>query len=106
MSRIILEPIVSGELETVVFDFTSRLTPAETLSTAVTTAVVYSGTDASPSAIISGSASISGQKVSQKITTVSVGVLGVTYDLVCTVTTSLGQTLKLSAFLTIVPAYA
>ena len=88
--------------ETVIFtfDFTSRLTLAETISTASTTATVYSGTDASPSAIISGSATISGKTVTQAITA---GTLGVTYLLKCQITTSLGQTLDLFAFLPIIP---
>ena len=88
--------------ETVIetFDFTSRLALAETISTAVTTATVYSGVDASPSAIVSGSATISGKTVTQAITG---GVLGVVYLLKCQITTSLSQTLDLTAFLPIIP---
>ena len=100
MSRIILEAKLSGETVIETFDFTSRLTIAETISTAVVTATVYSGTDASPSSIVSGSATISGKTVTQAITA---GTLGVTYLLLCTITTSLSQTLSLSAFLPIVP---
>ena len=85
------------------FDFTNQLTSAETIDTAVTTATVYSGTDASPSSIISGAASISGKTVTQMITA---GTLGVVYLLTCTITTSLDQTLTLSAFLPITPAYS
>lgn len=100
MSRITLEAKPSGETCTEIFDFTSRLALAETISTATVTAAVYSGTDASPSAVVSGSASISGAQVSQKLTA---GTLGVTYLLTCTVTTSTSQTLSIFAFLTIVP---
>ena len=101
--RVQLNAKNAGETVIEVFDFTSQLGSSETISTAVVTATVYSGSDASPSSIISGSAAISGQKVTQKVTA---GVEGVTYLLVCAITTSLGQTLDLSAFLPIVPAYA
>ncbi len=100
MSRIVLEAKPSGETRNEIFDFTSRLALAETLSTAAVTATVYAGTDASPSAIVSGSASIAGTQVTQKLTA---GTEGVTYLLACSVTTSAGQTLKLYAFLTVVP---
>lgn len=98
--RITLDPKLVGETVTETFDFTSRLAASETISTQVVTAVVYTGTDASPSSIISGSASASGQKVTQKITA---GTSGVVYLLTCTITTSAGQTLLLEAFLAVVP---
>jgi hypothetical protein len=100
MSRITLEGKLTSETVSTVFDFISRLAVGETISTQVVTASVYSGTDAAPSAIVSGSATASGTQVTQKITA---GVLGVMYKLLCTITTSAGQTLSLSAFLAIVP---
>lgn len=100
MSRVTFEGKLLSETVVETFDFTSRLTSAETISTAAVTSVVYSGTDASPSAIVSGAASISGKKVTQKVTG---GLIGVTYLLKCTITTSLGQTLALSAYLVVVP---
>ena len=100
MSRITLEGKLSSETRTESFDFTSRLAASETISTASVAATVYSGTDASPSSIISGAASISGAQVTQKLTG---GVEGVTYSLTCTANTSTSQVLKLQAFLTIVP---
>jgi hypothetical protein len=100
MSRVTLEGKLASETVTETFDFLSRLAVGETLSTATVTASVYSGTDASPSAIVSGSATISGSKVTQKITA---GTLGVVYKLMCTVTTSTSQLLVLAAFLVIVP---
>ncbi len=103
MSRVTLQPKLAGETVATVFDFTSRLAATETISTQVVTATTYSGTDASPSSIVSGSASASGQKVTQKITG---GTLGVTYVLLCTITTSASQTLELSAFLTIIPDFS
>jgi len=98
--RTTFEAKLLGETVTETFDFTSRLANAETISTAVVTATTYSGTDASPSAIVSGSATISGKKVLQNVTA---GTLGVTYLLVATITTSLSQTLQLAAYLVVVP---
>ena len=98
--RITLDPKLVGETVTETFDFTSRLAASETLSSPVVTAAVYSGTDATPSAVISGSASVSGQKVTQKVTA---GTSGVVYLLTCTVSTSTSQTLLLEAFLAVVP---
>jgi hypothetical protein len=100
MSRITLDGKLAGESVSTVFDFISRLATGETISTATVVASVYSGVDATPSAVISGSASISGTKVTQLVVA---GVLGVMYKLVCTITTSASQTLQLSAYLAIVP---
>lgn len=98
--RQILEPKLVGETKNVVFDFTSMLAVGETISTQSVAATVYSGTDASPSSVVSGPASKSGARVTQAITG---GVLGVTYQLVCTITTSASQTLLMSALLSIIP---
>jgi hypothetical protein len=91
---------LASEVKTVTFDFTSMLAAGETISTQSCTATVYSGTDASPSAIISGSATASGAVASQKITG---GTVGVIYSLACSITTSAGQTLKLAGFLAVLP---
>ena len=77
----------------------SLLAIGETISTQSCTASVYSGVDASPSSVISGSASASGAIVSQKV---AAGVLGVIYEIACTITTSAGQTLILPGYLAIV----
>ena len=100
MSRVILQPKIAAETVSYTFDFSSRMGSTETISTKVTTATVYSGTDASPSSIISGAATSSGQIVTQALTG---GTLGVIYTVLCTITTSLSQTLQLSAYLAIVP---
>ena len=100
MSRVIVPGKLLGETVIVPFDFRSRLTSAETISTQVVTAVVYTGVDATPSSLISGAATASGTIVSQ---TVTAGVAGVTYTLLCTITTSLSQTLQLTAFFTVMP---
>ena len=100
MNRITLEPKYAAEINKYVFDFTSKLAVGETISTAVITAYVYSGTDALPSNIISGSASISGAKVTQ---TIIGGTAGVTYLLIMQITTSASQQLVLNGYLTILP---
>ena len=100
MSRVIFEGKLSAETIIETFDFKSRLAASETISTASTVCTVYAGTDASPSSVISGAATISGQTVTQKVTA---GTEGVVYILACTITTSLGQTLVIDAYLTIVP---
>lgn len=98
-NRVLLPPKLLGETKTYdQFDFTSQLATGETISTAVCTATVYSGTDASPSSIISGSAAISTPIISQKLTA---GILGVCYLILCAITTSAGQTLILSGYLVI-----
>lgn len=100
MSKIILRPKHAAETRSEVFDFTSRLALGETISSASTGCAVYSGTDASPSSVVSGPASISGAQVTQLITG---GTLGVTYLLTCTALTSAGQTLGLEGFLVVTP---
>jgi hypothetical protein len=84
-----------------VFSFALDLALGETLSTASTTAAAFSGADASPNAIVSGSAAISGGEVTQLIVD---GVIGVVYLLICTATTSEGQTLTRSGYLAIARA--
>ena len=100
MSRVTFGGKHASEIRQEVFDFTSRLAVGETISNAVVTATVYSGTDAAPSALIRGSATISGAQVKQVL---MAGVLGVTYLLTCAATTSTLQELRLTAFMTIIP---
>lgn len=78
------------------FDFSFWLSPAETISSAVVTSIVQSGTDASPSAMISGPATINNSVASQLVIG---GVDGTTYRLKCTVVTSLGQTFVLAGLI-------
>lgn len=89
-----------GETLRLSFDFTSQLAVGETLSSASVACTVWSGTDPSPGGLVSGSASISGAIVTQGITG---GLLGVVYELACSVTTSLGQTLQITGYLPLVP---
>lgn len=96
----IFDPKYTGETKTYQFDFTSDLAPFEAILIQTVTASVFSGTDATPSAIISGAASATRTIVSQNITG---GILGVIYELLCTATTSSSQILEKSAFLAVVP---
>ena len=99
--RILLSPKAQGEtcFTSSPFDFISCLQQGETILTFSVGATVYSGTDTNPSAILSGTPTVvNGTQVRQLTTG---GVNGVTYELDCTVTTSLGQTLIQTGLLSI-----
>lgn len=102
MIRVTFAPLALGEKRTLSFSFLSALAVGETISTQSVAASVYSGTDATPAGTISGSASASGAVVSQLIDGTA-AVLGVVYHLICTITTSAGQTLQAGGYLVIVP---
>lgn len=95
MNRVTFQGKFISETKTLIFDFLSLLALGESISTTSVSAAVYSGTDSSPSSLISGAAAVSGSKVTQKITG---GVVGVVYLVTCSVTTSTGQTLKQSGY--------
>lgn len=78
------------EVKSLSFDFSQVLASGETISTATCTVVVIDGTDLTPSNILSGGTTIIGFKVYQQVQN---GVAGVTYRLVATITTSVGNTL-------------
>lgn len=99
----IFESIYVTEIRRLVFEFGGYLAVGETLSTASVNVTVYSGTDATPNDLKSGSATISGSTVSQ-LADGTAGVVGVTYSFTCTVTTSAGQTLSLMGYLVIKPS--
>lgn len=80
----------AAEVQIFSVDFSPVLATGETLLAAVWAVSVLSGTDATPQSMVTGAASIAGSVVSQKL---QGGVAGVNYAPVCTVTTSLGQTL-------------
>jgi hypothetical protein len=84
-----------------VFSFAQDLVAGETITIAGSTATVYSGEDAAPSTILSGAPVAAGKQVTQLITG---GVLGVTYSITCTGTTSLGQVLTRMGYLVVVPS--
>lgn len=95
-----LDPKLVGETKAYTFDFSSQIGVGVTLSGPVCTSVVYSGTDAAPSGVISGAASAAGAIVTQKLTG---GTVGVIYEITCTVTTSDSQTLVLVGYLAVIP---
>jgi hypothetical protein len=88
-------PKRSTETEIFTVDFAPLLAVSETIASAVWTSTVVDGIDPSPNTTIQGIASISGTKVSGKITA---GVPGVRYAPICTAQTSLGQTLVLPEY--------
>lgn len=81
-----------NEVEVFTVDFSLLLASGETISSAAWSITVVQGADANAATMIQGAASISGSKVSQKI---SGGVPGARYAPTCTVQTSNGQTLVL-----------
>lgn len=84
------------ETITVTFDF-SALTSA--LSSPVVTCALVAGTaDSNPSAMLSGSATVNGAKVLQKI---AGGLDGATYDLRCSTNAADGSVYVLSGWLTV-----
>jgi hypothetical protein len=91
---------IVGESLTRKFDFASQLAVGETLSGPSATATVYSGVDATPTAIVS-TVSASGSIVS--VLEIG-GVAGTIYTLVASVGTSLGNTLKMQGFSAVVSA--
>lgn len=80
------------------FDYTKQLATGETISTAVFSATVIKGTDASPGGIISGAATIAAAVCSQLVID---GVDGVKYLIKCIATTSQSQKLHGLGYLTI-----
>lgn len=83
----------TAEVEYFFWDFSRLLVGGETISTATITVTVVSGSDASPSAIKSGSTTHTNGVVKQLITG---GVNGVFYLLSCAVTTSASHTYTLA----------
>ncbi len=80
------DPANTTESEVYSLDFTNELGSGETLMSVTATALtVLQGTDADPSSHLSGSSSISGSIVSQRVANLTVGV---TYTLAFTALTS------------------
>lgn len=98
--RVVLNPKLQSATVNYAFDFSSMLAIGETPVSQSVTASVYSGVDASPSSIVNGSATYLNGIVTQSLTA---GVAGVIYEVLCTMVTSASQTLKLSAYLAVVP---
>jgi hypothetical protein len=102
----ILPTILQGEIVLLPpggFSFANRLQQGEVLAgTPTVSATVYSGTDPSPSAVLSGAAQVvDGNTVQQLFTG---GLPGVIYMIVVGCGTSLGQYLKDWGYLVVLPS--
>lgn len=88
MSHTYLGPKDVAETKVVEFDFSDELGAGESIVSVATVEVsVITGTDASPNALRSGTAIVSGTSVLQRITG---GVAGCTYHLRCVATANTG----------------
>lgn len=92
------DPKVPAAREFFSFDFRWQLAVAETISSAVWTVTVLSGTDAAPSAMKSGNPVIAGSKVSHLIIG---GIAGVKYCMECKAATNAGQEIVISDTVTV-----
>jgi len=90
-----------GETKTLVFPFLADLPTGVTISSAVVTPLDSTGTDPTPTNIKSGTATVSGYEVRQKVTG---GVVGIVYSLNCAATLSDGQILLQRGSLAVIPA--
>ncbi len=85
------DPKRPDEVEVFAFDFARVLSAGESISTAVVKAVqADDATEASVPGMVSGTAGVDGAIVSQLV---AGGTDGVTYTLLCTITTHQGQTI-------------
>lgn len=92
------QPKASTESRVIIADLASAMNPGDTLVSATVTCVVWSGTDASPSSMISAAASTTTTKVTQKVIG---GVNGNIYLLTFTGTTAAGATVKGTMYLAV-----
>jgi hypothetical protein len=86
------DPSDTAEDEIYTLDFVNDLVTGETIASASWSCAVITGTDPSPASRVSGSASKSGSQTSQRFNGF---IPGVSYQLIATVVTSLGNTKKL-----------
>ena len=97
----ILQPKKQGEKLELVFDFISILGAGETLVLPVAIQItVYSGNDPNPQAMSVGSPTIFGTQV---LAVVTGGVVGTTYELLVTATTSDNRFPQISAYYLVEP---
>lgn len=99
MTLIVLPSKAVGETLPVTFNFLDLLAFGESITGATVAATVFSGTDASPSDVLSGLPVTSTVDAVQVVTG---GVAGVIYELTCTVTTSDSNVLTKSARLAVI----
>lgn len=82
------------------FDFSDQMSLGETIGNKVVYCELYSGVDATPSAVISGTPTIVGQTITQKITGGSVGAI---YTIIAAIDTSAGQELISTTKIAVIP---
>jgi len=99
MSMIVIAPKAMGETRVQQFNFLSQLAVGETLTSAVTSASVWSGVDSNPSAVLSGTPAVTTPTAYQKVTG---GTEGTIYLLTCTGVTSQGNSPIIQTYLAIV----
>ena len=86
MTRVVIIPSKRSDAQVPVhFPFADQLEFGETISGQVVTCVVFTGTDANPSAVLFGSPTMANNTVTQVVTG---GVPGTIYQLVAMATTS------------------
>lgn len=100
MSRTIFPSLQSGETVTLSFDFSSRMTVGQTISTAAMSVELFSGIDAAPAALLSGSPSISGAIVTHKVAPTLPGNV---YDVQCAASLATGQVLIMGGYVAVNP---
>lgn len=99
-TRVELPPKRQGEVISPPFDFSFKCQAGDILSAPVVTCTVWSGVDASPSSVLTGTNPITGQVVNVGL---QAGVVGVIYIVKCSVTASLSGTLILEGMLAVLP---
>jgi len=80
-------------------DFSSYMAASETISNAAANCVVWSGTDPSPTSVLSGAPSAAGNAIKQMVTG---GLAGVIYLVQVIATTSAGQILTIGGYLSVI----
>ncbi len=101
MPKVVLPCVAPNEIIPLQFDFASYLLLGETITSAVVTCSVYSGTDANPSAVTNG---FSPAIVNTVVTNgAAPTIAGVIYQVSCAATTSNLDIHTLSGYLAVVP---
>jgi hypothetical protein len=96
----LLDPKDVGEIDVIVFNFTRRMKPGETiLASPVVSCVAETGADAAASAVLSQPAQVAGKMVLQEVVA---GIEGVVYLVRCEAHLSSGRIVVLAGLLPVV----
>jgi hypothetical protein len=108
-ARVLIDPKRVGEAVTPPFDFSGKLAVANGVITAETiasltsvTVTVWSGVDANPSVVYSGTSTIDSNST-RVLPKLIGGILGVIYNVAVLVLTTSGRTLELDGLMAITP---